>query len=308
MHRTFLPVVLLAAVAGVVRGQAPATQESAPTTMPHRPAIPGISHIGFYSHDLAKSRAFYKGYLGFDEPYLLNNPDGTLHLTWMKINDHQTFEIFTEKAEETPRFYHIALETADSPALRNYLAFFHAKVPPMVQHVKIGNLNFMTPDPAGTLVEIAQYTEGGWTVKDNGLHMPATRISERLRSFTIRMSAEEFAKALPYYTDVLQFKDMPLAAGGGGGGGGGADDAVRVHVPEGADYIMFITQEAGKAKQVEMNLEVADVAKALETLGTRALPEGCAAPTKIETAADGSMSSTVVDPDHLLIHLVQPPR
>ncbi len=297
-HRTLLPLVLLTTilpVAAAAGADAPATQESTPTTMPHRPAIPGISHIGFYSHDLAKSRAFYKNYLGFDEPYSLNNPDGTLHLTWIKINDHQTFEIFTEKSPDTPRVYHIALETADSPALRNYLAFFHEKVPQMVQHVKIGNLNFMATDPAATLVEIAQYTEGGWTVKDNGLHMPATRISDRLRSFTIRMSPDDIAKALPYYKDILHFKDLPAPEG-----------ETRVQVPEGKDYITFIPQDPAQPKQIEMNLEVPDLQKALDTLSTRQLPEGCPPPTKIETAPDGTTFSTLVDPDHLLIHLVQP--
>ena len=55
------------------------------------------------------SRAFYKDFLGFAEPYSLPNADGTLHLTWIKINDDQTIELFPEKEAGTDRLYHIAL-------------------------------------------------------------------------------------------------------------------------------------------------------------------------------------------------------
>src|ERR1700757_1667387 len=43
---------------------------------PMRPHITGISHIALYVHDLDKSRAFYKEFLGFAEPYSLTNKDG----------------------------------------------------------------------------------------------------------------------------------------------------------------------------------------------------------------------------------------
>src|SRR5947208_1863812 len=63
---------------------------------PARPPIVGLSHVALYVHDIEKSRAFYKTLLGFDEPFSLTNQDGTLHLTWIKINDHQTIELFPE--------------------------------------------------------------------------------------------------------------------------------------------------------------------------------------------------------------------
>ena len=62
-----------------------------------RPHITGLSHIALYAHDLEKSRAFYRDFLGFDEPYSLTNKDGSIHLTWIKINDRQTIELFPEK-------------------------------------------------------------------------------------------------------------------------------------------------------------------------------------------------------------------
>src|SRR5205823_1042868 len=89
---------------------------------PRRPRIVGISHVALYVHDIETSRAFYKGYLGFAEPFSLHDPDGKLHLTWIKINDHQTIELFPEKEAGSDRLNHIALEVDDCDAMRVYLA------------------------------------------------------------------------------------------------------------------------------------------------------------------------------------------
>src|ERR1700733_5323181 len=99
---------------------------------PQRPHITGLSHIALWVHDMEKTRAFYKDFLGYAEPYSLKNPDGSLHLTWMKINDRQTIELFPEKEANTDRLYHIALETDDATAMRDYLAANGVKVPAKV--------------------------------------------------------------------------------------------------------------------------------------------------------------------------------
>src|SRR5580692_10167128 len=61
---------------------------------PPRPRITGVSHIALYVHDIEKSRAFYKDFLGFGEPFKLDKPDGSLSLTFIKINDRQYVELF----------------------------------------------------------------------------------------------------------------------------------------------------------------------------------------------------------------------
>jgi len=48
---------------------------------PPRPHLTGVSHIALFVHDVQKSRAFYKDFLGFDEPFFLTNKDGSLHVT-----------------------------------------------------------------------------------------------------------------------------------------------------------------------------------------------------------------------------------
>src|SRR5437870_6951513 len=84
-----------------------------------RPRVTGLSHIALFVHDVEKSRAFYKDYLGFDEPYSVNNDDGSLHLTWIKINDRQTIELFPEIEAGSDRLNHIAIETDNAEAMRD---------------------------------------------------------------------------------------------------------------------------------------------------------------------------------------------
>jgi hypothetical protein len=61
----------------------------------NRPKITGVAHAAFYVKNIDQARAFYKGFLGFAEPYSLkkNNSD-ELALTYIKINDRQVIEIF----------------------------------------------------------------------------------------------------------------------------------------------------------------------------------------------------------------------
>src|SRR6478735_1174065 len=145
-----------------------------------RPKIVGISHIALYVHDIEKSRAFYKDFLGFAEPYSLPNPDGSLHLTWIKINDRQTIELFPEKEAGSDRLNHIALETEDANGLRQYLGNRGLAVPTNTPIGKIGNANYLVKDPDGHNVEIVQYLPDGWTRREKGKFLPDSRISKRI--------------------------------------------------------------------------------------------------------------------------------
>jgi Glyoxalase/Bleomycin resistance protein/Dioxygenase superfamily len=79
---------------------------------PARPHITGIAHMALFVHDVEKSRAFYHDFPGHEEPYLLNNPDGSLSMTFSKVNGRQYIEIFPERAPGTDRLSHISIEAA----------------------------------------------------------------------------------------------------------------------------------------------------------------------------------------------------
>src|SRR5450631_4264387 len=144
-----------------------------------RPRISGVAHIAIYAADYEKSRAFYRDFLGLEEPYSLAKPDGTPSMTFFKINERQYLELFPETAPGTDRLNHISIETDNAEAMRLYLASRGVAVPKQVGKGRIGNSNFNIKDPEGHTVEIVQYEPAGWTVREKGKFLPATRISTR---------------------------------------------------------------------------------------------------------------------------------
>lgn len=109
---------LLSAVAGVLLAGG---VTGAPPEAPRRPRITGVAHIALAVHDMDKARGYYTDFLGFAEPYHLSNPDGSLSMTFIKINDRQYIELFPEKAAGTDRLLHFSIETDDAEAMRVYL-------------------------------------------------------------------------------------------------------------------------------------------------------------------------------------------
>lgn len=200
---------------------------------PARPPIVGLSHVALFVHDIEKSRAFYKTFLGFDEPFSLTNQGGTLHLTWIKINDHQTIELFPEKEAGSDRLNHISFETTDAPAMRDYLAAKNVKVPDKVGKGRIGNLNFNISDSDGHTVEIVQYAPDGWTLREQGNYLPDTRISTRMMHVGILVGNLE--KALSFYGDIFAAKEFWRGAKSGN-----TLSWVNVKLPETADYVEFM--------------------------------------------------------------------
>ena len=68
-----------------------------------RPQITGISHVGYFVSDLPKTIGFWHDLLGFDEYTTLNRP-GTdqIRIAFIKINDHQHIELFTDTPHRRP--------------------------------------------------------------------------------------------------------------------------------------------------------------------------------------------------------------
>ena len=111
---------------------------------PKRPHITGISHAAFYVSDMAKARAFYEGFLGYQSPFSIPRKNPDEQLVWIKINDRQTVELFpgSEVAPDADRLYHIAVETDDAEAMRIYLKSKGVAVPDKTGVGKIGNKNY----------------------------------------------------------------------------------------------------------------------------------------------------------------------
>ena len=169
---------------------------------PKRPRITGISHAAFYVSDLAKARAFYEGFLGFQSPFSIPRKDPKEQLVWIKINDRQSVELFpgSEVSPEADRLYHIAVETDDAEGMRLYLQAKGIAVPPKTGIGRIGNKNYFVKDPNGNTVEIVEYLAGGWTMREQGKFMPDTRISTRMSHVGVLVG--QFEASMKFYGEI----------------------------------------------------------------------------------------------------------
>src|ERR1700716_1607273 len=145
-----------------------------------RPRILGVAHMALYVSDLQKSRAFYKDFLGYEEPYVLKRPDGSDRIAFIKINENQYLELFAESPKEDGHLNHISFLTDSAEGMRVYLASRGVRVPDKVGKGQIGNSNFNIVDPDGHTVEIVQYQPDSWTAREREKFMPDTRISTHI--------------------------------------------------------------------------------------------------------------------------------
>src|SRR6516225_2021917 len=163
-------ILLLVAVAGAPRSAQPVK----------RPRILGVAHMALFVSDLQKSRAFYEGFLGYEEPYALKREDGSDRIAFIKINEDQYLELFAESPKQDGHLNHISFFTDSAKAMRAYLSSQGIKVPEKVGKGKIGNSNFNITDPDGHTVEIVQYEPDSWTRREKGKYMPDARISTHM--------------------------------------------------------------------------------------------------------------------------------
>jgi catechol 2,3-dioxygenase-like lactoylglutathione lyase family enzyme len=271
---------------------------------PKRPPITGLSHMALYVRDLEKSRAFYKDFLGFAEPYSLTNRDGTIHLTWIKINDHQTIELFPETEADSDRLYHVALETDDAEALRLYLAAHGVAVPDKTAKGKIGNKNYTIKDPDGHIVEIVQYEPDGWTMLNQGKFMPDTRLSAHIPHMGILVG--DLAASQKFYGDILGFKEIWRGART-------TNQLNWVHeqVPDGKDFLelMLYSELPAPDKRGTAHhfcLEVSDIEKTKAILTQRAAKINYTRSLQIQTGINRKRQLNVYDPDGTRVEFMEP--
>jgi lactoylglutathione lyase len=298
-----LALALAAAPVGRLPAEGPA---------PARPRITGLSHVAFWVKDLAASRAFYKGFLGFDEPYTLTNADGSVSLTWIKINDRQSLELFPITAR-TPAggdsLYHIALETDDAQAMLGYLRARGVRgpggspLPATAGKGRIGNLNFFAEDPDRHTVEFVQYEPDGWTLANAGKFMPATRVSSRMSHAGITVRSLE--RSLAFYRDILGLTETWR-----GSSDGVTLSWVNERLPEGADYLeLMLVAKEPPVEQLHILhhvcLEVASTGAVAGELKARALPAGCRAPDPERLGRNHKRQVNCYDPDGTRVEVME---
>ena len=269
-----------------------------------RPRITGIAHIAIYARDIEKSRAFYTGFLGYAEPFSLKNPDGSLALTFFKINDRQYIELFPETRAGGDRMSHISIETDNAEQLRAYLASRGIQTPPTASKGRIGNSNFNVSDPDGHTVEFVQYEADGQTLRNRGKFMGDGRISTWMSHIGILVGALE--PAMRFYRDVLGFQETWR---------GGRDskqlDWVNMKVPDGDDYIEFMLYRDQVPAQTlgvmhHICLTVPDMTEAAARLESNPLRKNYTRPIEVRTGINRKRQINLFDPDGTRTELMEP--
>ncbi len=269
-----------------------------------RPRILGIAHIALFVSDVEKSRAFYKDFLGYGEPFSLNKPDGSLSLTFIKINERQYIELFPQVEPGTDRLNHISIQTDNAEAMRAYLASKGVRVPDHVTKGRIGNSNFNVKDPDGHTVEIVQYEPDGWTVRDKGKAAGPARVSLRMMHLGILVGAVE--PAMKFYRDILGFTETWR-----GSRNGTQLSWINLKVPDGEDYLEFMLYEQAPAPdkrgtQHHIALEVPNLAAAVAGLEKNPYRVQYGRAIDQRTGTNRKRQANLFDPDGTRVELMEP--
>ena len=269
-----------------------------------RPRILGVAHIGIFAHDYERSRAFYRDFLGYEEPYDLKNADGSPSMTFFKVNERQYIELFVEKEAGSDRLNHISVETDNVEAMRAYLESRGVAVPAKVGKGRIGNLSIMVKDPDGHGVEIVQYAADGWTVREKGKHLPPDRISKRIMHVGVIVTSLD--RAMDFYGKILGFEEFWR-----GSKSGTELSWVNARVPDGKDYVEFMLYKTPPAPPARgsahhLCLEVPDVAAAVAVLEAKPYRKQYPHPLEVKVGVNRRRQANLFDPDGTRTELMEP--
>lgn len=303
--RWYLTVLFAGAVAAFPLTSA--AQSGAANREVKRPPIVGVAHIGLKTADLAADRKFYTGILGFQEPFRINNPDGSLMLTYFKVNDHQYIEVFpTLKNPQDDRLSHISFETTDAEQLRKYLASKGVKVPDKLPARLDHDLGFDVIDPDGHDIEFMQYLPGSLHEKAFGKFMSRRRISTHMIhvGFVVKNQEAEYH----FYHDILGFHEFWH----GGMSDARPNDWVDMRVPEGHDWLEFMQNVKNpddvhtRGVMDHMALGVANANSSYAELVKRGLLQYNPKQEKPKIGRDGKWQLNLYDPDFTRVELMEP--
>jgi catechol 2,3-dioxygenase-like lactoylglutathione lyase family enzyme len=263
---------------------------SAMAQAPRRPAIVGLSHLTLRAADLAKSRQFYGGVLGFAE-----EPAGSLQHARFRVNRHQFIELIAAGTHApSDRLVEVGFETTDAEALRHYLARNGVQAPQQVTVAADGTRSFDVHDPEGHQICFVQYASGergasaGQAISAHMIHA----------GFIVRNRAAEDH----FYQHLLGFHVYWH-----GGMKNRETDWVDMQVPNGTDWLEYMLnvehtpspREAGVMRHLALG--VADIKPAVELVQQRGWPM----PEKAEVGRDGKWQLNLYDPDLTRVEVME---
>jgi catechol 2,3-dioxygenase-like lactoylglutathione lyase family enzyme len=239
-------------------------------------SLAGIAHAAFRVNDLEKSRAFYQ-LLGFEQDFEFSQ-DGKPTVSYIKVNDRQFIELYQRTGDsQAARFMHICFESNDLESLqKEYVQRgLDASSP---RKAKAGNLLDGIHDSEGHLIEFTQYMPGSLHFEDQGKHLGARRVSQRL--WLVALPAADPAAELAFYTNKLGFESVAPAS------------AARLRLPgPSGEEIELIMATSAATPQIVFGVE--DLQRAAADLRARGL-----------SVLVGGQTISVSDPDGIVIGFV----
>ena len=273
-----------------------------------RPEISGISHVGYFVTDLPKAISFWHQLLGFDEYTTLNKP-GTdqIRIAFIKINDHQHIELFTDTPPSPPNMMsHYCFSVSDVEQMRAYLRSKGLDVKPgNGGKTRTGDYAFEIKDPDGTLVEFVQSLPTGIEMQDAGKFVPPARISAAI--YHVGFLAGNLDKSFAFYEGILGFTETWR-----GSSNGEELSWVNLKVPNGSDYIelmLYNKQPTGFGTKNHVSLVVPDVQKAMAEIESRPAYKSYLTygkPLTMQVGKNGKRQVNLYDPDGTRVELMEP--
>lgn len=203
-----------------------------------RPAITGISHLGVYSADAAKTEAFYVHNLGAFKAADPENSQGVRYY----FSPTQFVEVLPlpQGPASINRLDHVAFITADAEGLRAYMGAHGIAVPAAVENGSDGSKWFDVKDPEDNKVEFVQVPASAPQVPLDPLSHHIIHVGYMVHS----RSAED-----TFYRTVLGFRPYWY---------GGATDAapswVSQQVPNGTDWIEYMLVNGPATKGIPADM------------------------------------------------------
>jgi catechol 2,3-dioxygenase-like lactoylglutathione lyase family enzyme len=277
MRRTLVLIIL--SLVAVGHGQ--------PTLQ--RPPITGISHVAFYSSNLAAAKGFYTGLLG-----LASDPSrpNVYHVGIQAV-----------ELEQLPPNHghdlisHVAFATPDADGLRKYLAAHGLKVPDKTIAGGNGTLWFAMKDPEGNPIEFVQERP---ELTARHAEVPVSKVMIHAGFVVHDRDAED-----KFYKDLLGFHLYWQ-----GGMKEGETDWVDMQVPDGTQWLEYMLVKAGQQlspgtlgvlNHIALGVpDMSDAALLLRTHGWKPTEN-----EKEQIGKDGKWQLNLYDPDGTRVELME---
>lgn len=184
--RFFLSVLVLSCVFSLV-------------AVAQKPAASGIAHVAYRASNADAELAFFAK-LGYQPSFSFTNKEGKVTQIFVKINDRQFIEVYTQFAPAQPLgWLHVCYESDDLAAYATALAS-RGLQPGQVHKAGAGNLITAFNDPDGRTTEFTQYMPGSKHMLDQGQHLGANRISTAVAG--VEFAAPDQAAARKFYEQM----------------------------------------------------------------------------------------------------------